>query len=243
MKRTFCILNTDSQTEAAILQMANETELFQWLSTENDFTESVNMVLKTSPDIIFLDLDNSMIQYSAFDLVKEVMIYLDYTPVFIGLSSSKKWAYDGIKNGFFDYLLKPLGEFDLRKSFSRINKLYVLNNPEKLCLKSSSDYQFIDINQILYLQADNNTTDFYLQNRDKVSAFKTLKFYERQLPKKFLRVHKSYIVNIDFLVRINFGKSRLALHGEKKPIPFSKTYKEELTFIKTAFQSTLQGTV
>ena len=241
MKRTFSIINTDQETEATILQMANESELFHWLGTENAFTESLNMVLKTAPDIIFIDLDNKLEQGSVFDLVKEMVVYLDYTPVFIALSSSKQWAYDVIKLGFFDYLLKPLGEFDLRRSFSRINKLNVLNDQEKLCLKSSSDYQFININQILYLQADNNTTDFYLHERDKVSAFKTLKFYESQLPKKFLRVHKSYIVNIDYLVRINFAKSRLALSGEKKAIPFSKTYKEELTFIKTAFQNSLQA--
>ena len=44
MKRTFSIINTDQETEATILQMANESELFHWLGTENAFTESLNMV-------------------------------------------------------------------------------------------------------------------------------------------------------------------------------------------------------
>lgn len=102
-----------------------------------------------------------------------------------------------------------------------------------ICIKSYGDYQFIPVSDIVYLKADNNTTDFILQNGKKLTAYKTLKHYEVNLPFFFFRIHNSYIVNSHHVSRINTGKSLVYLNGGETSISFSKTFKENIdTLIK-----------
>ncbi len=103
----------------------------------------------------------------------------------------------------------------------------------QVCIKSYGDYQFIALKDVVYLQADNNTTDFHLQNGKKLTAYKTLKHYENNLPSFFYRIHNSYIVNSNFVSRINTGKSLCYLHNNEISVSFSKTFKDNIdTIIK-----------
>ena len=111
-------------------------------------------------------------------------------------------------------------------------------NPLVLCVKSYGDYRFIEANQILYLKADNNSTDIHLKNGEFVTAFKTLKHFEASLPLPFIRVHNSYILNTTFLSRINLGNFSCYLKDSTEKIPFSKSYKENVeSFIDKISQS------
>jgi two-component system LytT family response regulator len=104
----------------------------------------------------------------------------------------------------------------------------------QICIKSYGDYQFIALKDVVYLEADNNTTDFYLLNGKKLSAYKTLKHYENNLPSFFYRIHNSYIVNSNYVSRINTGKQLCYLNNNEVSVSFSKTFKENIdTIIKT----------
>ena len=104
---------------------------------------------------------------------------------------------------------------------------FLKKNPIKLnetiCLKSYKDYNYLNIDDILYLKADNNTTDFYMGDGEIVSAYKTLKVFEELLPDTFYRIHKSYIININCISRIHYGKS-MCIISNKHKIPFTKTF-------------------
>lgn len=103
----------------------------------------------------------------------------------------------------------------------------------QICIKSHGDYQFIALKDVVYLQADNNTTDFHLVNGKTLSAYKTLKHYENNLPSFFYRIHNSFVVNCNHVSRINTGKSLCYLNNNEVSIPFSKTFKENIdTIIK-----------
>nr|WP_262897541.1 LytTR family DNA-binding domain-containing protein [Mariniflexile gromovii] len=91
----------------------------------------------------------------------------------------------------------------------------------------------MNVDEILYLKADNNTTDFYMSDGTKISAYKTLKVFEDLLPKTFLRIHKSYIINRNCISRIHYGKSMCILNNEHK-IPFTKTFIENIDLINSA---------
>ena len=75
------------------------------------------------------------------------------------------------------------------------------------------------------MQADNNTTDFILVDGIKISAGKTLKSFEKSLPKNFIRIHQSFILNRTYVSRINYGKNICSLKNNSQEIPFSKSYK------------------
>jgi two-component system LytT family response regulator len=100
-----------------------------------------------------------------------------------------------------------------------------------LCVKSYGDYRFIEFDDIVYLKADNNSTDIMLNTGDSVTAFKTLKYFESSLPNDFVRIHNSHIVNKNFVSRIHLGNSDCYLNKGKIKLPFSKSYKENINSI------------
>lgn len=203
------------------------------------YEESMDNLLKKKPSLVFIDLDNKSRLKNPFCFINELHHYLEELPGFVGLSSSRKLAYDAIKNNFLDFLLKPLSEFEMRKVLMKYQQNSKKKYSEKLCLKSYSDYRFINFEEILYLKADNNTTDFYLTHGRKVSAYKTLKHFHNSLPGGFLRVHHSYIINTNQVIRINYGKSLIALHGQAPEIPFSKSYKLQVDHLKEILVTSL----
>jgi DNA-binding LytR/AlgR family response regulator len=111
----------------------------------------------------------------------------------------------------------------------------IQNQPEIkpliICVKSYGDYRFIEAKDICYLQADNNSTDIHLYNGEMITAFKTLKHFEGVLTSPFVRIHNSYIVNIDFVSRIHTGNAVCYIKNTTTKLPFSKSYKENVDSI------------
>ena len=103
--------------------------------------------------------------------------------------------------------------------------------PLIICVKSYGDYRFINADDICYLQADNNSTDIHLNNGEMITAFKTLKHFENVLKSPFVRIHNSYIVNIDYVSRIHTGNSVCYIKNSGNKLPFSKSYKENVDAI------------
>ena len=103
--------------------------------------------------------------------------------------------------------------------------------PLIICVKSYGDYRFIEAKDICYLQADNNSTDIHLYNGEMITAFKTLKHFENVLSFPFIRIHNSYIVNIDYVSRIHTGNSVCYIKNTTTKLPFSKSYKENVDAI------------
>ncbi len=100
--------------------------------------------------------------------------------------------------------------------------------PLIICVKSYGDYRFIEAKDICYLQADNNSTDIHLNNGEMITAFKTLKHFETVLSAPFVRIHNSYIVNIDYVSRIHTGNAVCYIKNTTTKLPFSKSYKENV---------------
>lgn len=103
--------------------------------------------------------------------------------------------------------------------------------PLIICVKSYGDYRFIEAKDICYLQADNNSTDIHLYNGEMITAFKTLKHFESVLSSPFVRIHNSYIVNIDYVSRIHTGNAVCYIKNTTTKLPFSKSYKENVDSI------------
>lgn len=115
--------------------------------------------------------------------------------------------------------------------------LFEDRKPLVICVKSYGDYRFINASEIFYLKADNNSTDIHLKTGDVITAYKTLKHFEQVLDSPFLRIHNSYIVNIDYVSRIHSGNSSCFIKNSTIKIPFSKTYRSNIeSIIKTMSQ-------
>ncbi|TDQ31595.1 DNA-binding LytR/AlgR family response regulator [Zeaxanthinibacter enoshimensis] len=231
MDYTYTIIDQDATSSLQLQHYLEDYGDFQCVAQATDHEDGLNTILKHHPDIVFLNLDHGASLY--FQMVKELHLYITEFPVLIGISSGKEHAYDAIKNDFFDYWLLPFNEFDMRKTLLRLKKqLPKEHTGTTLCLKSYKDFHYLDTDEILYLKADNNSTDFFMKDGSTISAFKTLKTFESQLPKNFIRVHQSYILNMNFVSRINYGKGLCTLKTSKMQLPFSKTYRENIDSLK-----------
>lgn len=135
MGKKFCILNCETSETEKILSLFKEFPDLICTGLSQNYEESLNLVLSTQPALIIIDVDHNYMNSmnSPFSFVGELFQFLDYSPAFIAISSSTQLAYNVIKLGFCDYLLKPLSELDLRKSVSRLKKNFK-DDPEKFVL-------------------------------------------------------------------------------------------------------------
>jgi DNA-binding LytR/AlgR family response regulator len=107
-----------------------------------------------------------------------------------------------------------------------------------ICIKSYGDYRFLELDEIAFLKADNNSTDITMQNGEVVIAFKTLKYFEENLPENFFRIHNSYIVNKNYVSRVHTGNTVCYIKKSKTQLPFSKSYKENVEHIVSLLAGT-----
>ena len=109
--------------------------------------------------------------------------------------------------------------------------------PLIICVKSYGDYRYIEAKDICYLQADNNSTDIHLNSGEMITAFKTLKHFEGVMTYPFVRIHNSYIVNVDYVSRIHTGNTVCHIKNSTTKLPFSKSYKENIDAIIVSIAS------
>lgn len=232
MSYTYAIIDSETSATLNLQHYLAECGDFDCVAIAENNTDGLNAILKYTPDIVFVNLNENASSY--FQMSIELHQFTSNLPVFIGISKTKKYAYKAIKNNFFDYWLLPYSEFDVRKSIMRLRMVMPQEvQAPTLCLKSYSDFHYLNTDDILYLKADNNATEFVMKDGTINHAFKTLKTFESQLPKNFARIHQSYIVNINYISRISYGKSSCTLKNKKEQLPFSKSYRENIDALKS----------
>ena len=231
MEYSYTIIDSDATSNLQLQHYLEDYGEFVCSGEARNCSDGLNAILKYTPDVVFINLNDKAFEY--FQMVTELYQYVKNIPILIGISRSKEYAYNAIKNNFFDYWLMPYNEFDIRKTLLRLKKQLPKEDvSHTLCLKSYNDYQYLDTDEIMYLKADNNATDFIMKDGNIVSAYKTLKSFENRLPANFIRVHQSYILNTNFVSGINYGKSLCFLKVSKTKLPFTKTYKENIEGLK-----------
>lgn len=243
--KQYIIIEKDVEITKLIRAIVDSFEGIIFSGSADNESEALTLIFKNNPDIVFLDMDNTIGNLSVFLL--DINQHNKNQPAFIGLSSFKKKAYRAYRYDFFDYLLKPLKELDLQRSILKYQKKHPskickmicsrFSRCETICLKSNKDYQYLNTHEILFLKADNNTTDFHMKDGSIVGAYKTLKIFENTLPENFIRIHKSYIINSHCISRIHYGKSLCIITNTSHKIPFTKTFIQNIDAINTTLSN------
>jgi two-component system LytT family response regulator len=175
--------------------------------------EARALLSRISPDLLFLDI--SMPGENGFELLESLP---DRKFQVIFVTAHSEFAIQAIKASAVDYLLKPVNIDALNSAVNKVqqrmnNKTslaqdqYLLNEllqnikskeaPAKIALPQLGGYIYLDISQIVSLQADSNYTIIHKKDMQKLVVTRTLKDFEEILDNNlFLRVHKSYIVNL-----------------------------------------------
>lgn len=192
---------------------ASSTEALQWLNQNN-------------VDLIFLDVE--MPEISGIQLLQA----LEYKPAVIIISSNPKYAIDAFQFSVVDYLLKPVNDYG--RFLQAVTKIASrVKNQAPGTEEVSEHYLFVRIDSILHKIAIEDILwieafgDYIkIQTKDRLqTTYGTLKKIEERLPAaKFVRVHRSFIVNLEKITNID---STNLIIG-KKIIPISETHKAQL---------------
>ncbi|HKR05536.1 MAG TPA: LytTR family DNA-binding domain-containing protein [Bacteroidia bacterium] len=170
--------------------------------------QGIEAIKQFSPQLIFLDIQ--LPDLNGFEMLNHIE-EKNFKIIFI--TSFNQYAIEAIRYSAFDYLLKPVKDDELKNSITRFrqsnNELTLKGKMENLLYnigKSKEDFLLIiptrqgekkiPVHKIIRCEADSNYTHFYLSDKTKFTASKTLKEFEEILSENdFIRIHKSHIVN------------------------------------------------
>lgn len=204
--------------------------------------EGVEKIETHKPDIVFLDIH--LHNESGFELLKNVK-NIDFEIIFT--TAYAEFAIEAIKWSALDYLLKPINHIELLESIKKyekrqLNKIefnrlqLLLENINcddiantKIAFPIESGYKIIKVSSILYCQSDINYTRIFLNNGTDFIISKTLKLVEELLPEKyFIRVHKSFLVNFNYVIGMNRGSDSHIELSNGIRIPVATRKKEDV---------------
>jgi two-component system, LytTR family, response regulator len=190
-------------------------------------TEAIEVLRTKAIDLIFLDIH--MPRLSGLDFISS----LHNPPQFILVTAYSEYALQGFNVSATDYLMKPVPFERFMKAVTKAYELYSLRNrpgqdksntPERFMLVKSG-YQTVKIlfDSILYIEGLKDYVKIYTEGKKPVLSLLTMKGLAETLPaKRFLRIHKSYIVAID---RISTISRNRVMIGEKW-IPVGENYRD-----------------
>ena len=190
-------------------------------------------------DAIFCDIN--MPDLNGMDFIKS----LQAPPLIVFTTAYSEYAVEGFKVNAVDYLLKPFGLDDFRRSANRIkerqesvstNIQHPTPNSQPDTLFVKTDYRMVKISiaDIRYIEGMSEYLKIYLEGEDKpIITLLSMKKIETRLPENFMRIHRSYIVNLHKIQEVN--KNRIIMDAETF-LPIGDMYKESFQqYLDTMF--------
>ncbi|MDG2396641.1 MAG: LytTR family DNA-binding domain-containing protein [Flavobacteriaceae bacterium] len=221
-----CIIIEDQPPAQRVLKRyIGDMENMDLQATFADALQAMDF-LKTEPiDLIFLDIHLPKI--SGIDFLKTLRL----KPHVILTTAFPDYALESYEYDVIDYLLKP---FSFERFVQAVSKVPHLKPeqvsgtenssfPDVIFIKSGYEHIKIDVADIRFIQSDADYTEIFTTEKKYLSQ-EPLRYWEDYLDsKKFVRVHKSYILNISKIQKIVGNQVRL---GEKTRLPIGRAYKE-----------------
>ncbi len=207
----------------------------------NAIDEAFILINTQKPDIVFLDIE--MPYGSGFDLL-ERFEEIDFEVIFT--TGFDQYAITAIKFSALDYLLKPINITELKEAIvkatrriqnkSSKNDFRLLlenlrkpkNKASKIPLPVLNGLELVQIDSIVYCEADEDYTHVYLKSGSKITVTKSIKDFEELLEAyDFFRIHHSFLVNKLCIKKYTKGEGGLILTELNNEIPVSRRRKTE----------------
>jgi two-component system LytT family response regulator len=204
-----------------------KTPFLQLAAACHSALDSLPILTRERIDLLFIDIQ--MPDINGLDFVRS----LRRKPLLIFVTAYSEYALDGFRVDAFDYLLKPIGYPDFLYSAEKAYRQYRLssehesgveNTPERFFVKSEYKTVPIDIQSITHIESRSEYLRIYSDAAPAVMTLGNMKSIEDKLPPdRFMRVHRSYIVNLRKITTVERG--HLLLNGKIR-IPVGEQYKE-----------------
>lgn len=224
-----CIVIDDEPL--ALKQMVSyveKTPFLTLMASTSNAVEGVGLIYEYKPDLLLVDIN--MPELNGLDLVK----ILDNSVMVIFTTAYSEYAIEGFKVDAIDYLLKPIGYPDFLRSVKKAQQFFGLRSlpAETLsdgdgCLFVKSEHRLvrIEFSNIKYIEGMREYVRIHLADGNAIMTLLSMKSLEERLPKsQFMRVHRSYIVNLS---KITIVERQRIVFGKDIYIPISEQYKKD----------------
>lgn len=201
----------------------------------------IEAIKKFKPDLVFLDIE--MPHMNGFEML-ETLSEINFAVVFT--TGYDQYAIKAFRFSALDYLLKPIDHEELKKTVQRVaqhlqrplpQQLEILlqkihsHTPAitKVALPTMEGLQMIPVDSIISCESERNYTLLFLKDKRKITVSKILKEIEEMLDEfSFLRVHHSYIVNINEISKYVKGEGGYLIMSDGSSIDVSRSRKDIL---------------
>ena len=205
-----------------------------------NFKEAIPLLHDLKPQLVFLDVE--MPFGNAFDVL-EACKDLQFETIFV--TAFSEYSLKALNQSASYYLLKPISIEELITAVNKVqehivnheifnrNKIIVENfretKPEKqqVILPTLEGFEVVKMEEIVRLRGNGNFTDLYLANGQKKMVCRFLKHFTEILPFPFIRVHKSNMININFVKSYHKGTGGYVTMMDESEVEISPNYKEE----------------
>ena len=199
--------------------------------------EALKYLTDNEVDLMFVDIN--MPDLNGMDFVKS----LTHKPQIIFTTAYSEYAMEGFQVDALDYILKPISYAVFLKAANKAKTWFELNHKQTEIIKSTKDCIFVKseyklirilLSEIKYIESSNEYIQIHLVNDEPITTLIRLKVIEEQLPKdKFMRVHRSFIVNLD---RVKVIERNKIIFDHNIFIPVGEQYKDSFqAFIDKTF--------
>ena len=190
--------------------------------------DAIEFLANNEVDLMFVDIN--MPDLNGLDFVKSLI----QKPQIIFTTAYSEYAIEGFQVDALDYLLKPISYAVFLKSANKAKTWFELNLKQAESVQTTQDSLFVKseykmvrifLSEIKYIESANEYIQIHLVHDEPVTTLVRLKAMEEQLPKdKFMRIHRSFIVNLD---RIKVIERNRIVFDHNVYIPVGEQYKEK----------------
>ena len=215
-----------------------QTPFLELVAACQSAVEAKEILHNEQIDALFVDIN--MPDLNGLDFVKSLS-----TPLLVVFTTAySEFALEGYKVNAIDYLLKPFGLDDFIRAAQKVKKQYELMNAVSVSVVDMDDAIFfkteykivrVDIKQIMYVESMSEYLKIHLVDEPKpIIVLLSIKKIEERLPmNSFMRVHRSYIINLKMIKEVN--KSRIIMNSDTY-IPIGDNYREAFNnYLNTKF--------
>lgn len=216
MKRIRCLVVDDEELARTLLKTYIEKiDFLELVATVENPIDASSFLKREQVDVVFLDIQMPELKGTDFAKMIDDRIKVIFTTAY------SEYALEGFELNALDYLLKPI---TFERFLQAANKVEVRNQlaheNSTITVKSGYDLHKLNYKDIQYIESDSEYVVFHVSGK-KIMSYQTLTSLEKQLPHEiFIRVHRSYIVNIQ---KVSALKGKDLLLNDIK-IPVSATY-------------------
>ncbi|MEI8048072.1 MAG: LytTR family DNA-binding domain-containing protein [Bacteroidota bacterium] len=214
-----------------------KTPFLEVVSLCSNAFDAMEYLANNEVDLMFVDIN--MPDLNGMDFVKSLV----QKPQIIFTTAYSEYAIEGFKVDALDYILKPISYASFLKSANKAKTWFELNLKQAESVQTTQDSLFVKseykmvrifLSEIKYIESSNEYIQIHLINDEPVTTLIRLKVIEEQLPKdKFMRVHRSFIVNLD---RVKVIERNRIVFDRNVYIPVGEQYKENFqAFLNKTF--------